>query len=509
MRRFLLASVLLLGTSPAAAAWQEARTKHFIIYSEQKTEDLRAYAERLERYDRAVRTVRGMDDPALSDGGKVTIFVLPNVAAVQRLHSFSGSNVLGFYLGRAEGSVAFVPSRIGARTRVEIDADHVFQHEYMHHLQLSDQKSPLASWMVEGIAEFFGTAGVDEDGTVRIGAPPQVRGYMVLEDVGFTTEQLLTGQTPKNAIERESVYGKGWLLTHYLAFDKARAGQLTRYTTALGRGEKPLAAANGAFGDLKKLEAELEKYARGKFNGLNVPPGPKPEVTVRPVSEGQAAIMAVRMRSERGVDKSSAPGVASSARAIGQRYPGDPLVQGIVAEAEFDAKNYPAALAAADRALAADPNNVQAMIYKGRTLAAMAKEKGASADWAEVRRWFIRANRADTENAEPLYLFYQTFADSGQAPTASAKEGLYYAQALAPQDMGLRLAAVRQLLQDNKVAEAEPMFAAIAFNPHLGPSQQTKLAEVMALIRARDGKAALAMIEAEEKKAKEEAAKRA
>lgn len=511
LRNALLASVLATSTASAAfAEWQVARTAHFTIYSEQPAAALKEYAERLERFDAAVRKVRGLEDPPLTDGSKVTIFVLPNAAAIQRLHSYTGTGVQGFYVGKASGSVAYVPSRVDYK--LDIAADHVFQHEYTHHLQLSDQKTPLAKWMVEGMAEFFGTASIDPDGTVRIGAPPQSRGFVVTKDLGFSVEQLVTGTIAKDAAERESEYGKGWALTHLLAFSKPRAGQLTRYTAALSRGEPSLAAAKDAFGDLKVLDAELDRYVRGKFTGLRVPPGPQPQVIIRPLTAGEAAIMPVKMRIDRGVRKNEAGGVASDARAIAARFPDDAAVQEVLAKTEVAAKNYPAAIAAADRALALKPASVPAMIARGRALLAQAKdakEAGKAADWAEARRWLIRANRADSENAEPLALYYQSFEDAGEKPSPMAIEGLLYAQTLAPQDLSVRVNAVKQLLADGKAAEAEPLFAPVAFNPHLPGPLLLKMGEVMTKIRARDARGALAQLDEEEKKQKEEADKKA
>ena len=161
------------------AAWREARTRHFVIYSEQSANDLAAYAERLERFDAAVRRVRRMGDPPLTDGAKVTIYVLPSLGALQRLHG-GGDSVLGFYKPRAAGSVAFVTNRL-EESRNGLSAAHVFQHEYLHHLMLSDIKTPLAAWMIEGFAEFFATAEVGKDGAVRLGYPPKARAYGVLK----------------------------------------------------------------------------------------------------------------------------------------------------------------------------------------------------------------------------------------------------------------------------------------------------------------------------------------
>lgn len=111
LRRLLFAAGLaLLSAGQAVAAWNEAKTKHFIIYSEQSPKALHAFAERLERFDAAVRLIRRMPDPELTDGGKVTIYVLPTLAALQKLHSDRSSNVYGFYIPRASGSSPLSPT---------------------------------------------------------------------------------------------------------------------------------------------------------------------------------------------------------------------------------------------------------------------------------------------------------------------------------------------------------------------------------------------------------------
>ena len=57
---------------PAPAAWYRASSEHFLIYSEDKPEDLREFAENLEQFDGAVRAVRGMDDLPLEQGNRLT-----------------------------------------------------------------------------------------------------------------------------------------------------------------------------------------------------------------------------------------------------------------------------------------------------------------------------------------------------------------------------------------------------------------------------------------------------
>lgn len=110
-------------------------------------------------------------------------------------------------------------------------------------------------------------------------------------------------------------------------------------------------------------------------------------------------------------------------------------------------------------------------------------------------RWFAKANRLDTENAEPLRRFYQTYAYAGVEPTRNSVEGLLYAVALVPQDDGLRVSAVRELLVEGRLADARAMFAPMAFQPHAPKKYRESNAQVMSAIDAADGKRALAVLE--------------
>lgn len=496
--RALIVAVALCWHAAANAEWHEAKSKHFIIYADLKPNEIRSYAERLERFDQAVRALRGMDDPALTDAQRLTVYALRNETAVAKLAKM-GSGVRGFYEPRASGSVAFVPRRAGSKAFWDLDTDEIFFHEYSHHLQLQFAAFALPAWVVEGFAEFFATAKIEKDGSVLVGSPPQYRAYSLFNEnslqldqiVGATYGELSDGQV-------DLLYGKGWLLTHYLSFEPSRQGQLTRYLEKIQQGQTALDAAKASFGDLKQLDRELNTYMRRKFQGYRVH-GTRlviGDIAVRPLSRGEAAIMDVRIRSKRGVNRETAPAVAADARKIAQAYPNEPFVQGTLAEAEYDAGDFKAAEAAADRALAADPKHVHALIYKGRIRMALAKAKPEKADWADVRSWFTKANGLDTENAEPLMLFYLTYNLAGAQPSKNAVEALLYAVALAPQDDGLRLLAVRQMLVDNRLAEAKRMFAPMAFQPHASLQFREFASRIMAAIGASDGKGALKILEA-------------
>ena len=70
---------------------------------------------------------------------------------------------------------------------------------------------------------------------------------------------------------------------------------------------------------------------------------------------------------------------------------------------------------------------------------------------------------------------------------------------LIPQDDDLRLMAVRELLREGSAVEAKALFAPIAYSPHF-PREKRRNLQIMDKIITGDGKAALLMLEEDEKK---------
>ena len=91
------------------------------------------------------------------------------------------------------------------------------------------------------------TAKFERDGSVGLGLPAHHRAYGLMEGNNLPFEVLLANQIGKVTLEqRKSIYGRGWLLTHYLTFDPARKGQLQTYVQAIAKGQEPLGATRSA-----------------------------------------------------------------------------------------------------------------------------------------------------------------------------------------------------------------------------------------------------------------------
>lgn len=493
---------LFLVQTPAFAAWREAKTKHFIIFSEQSPNKLRAFASELEQFDRGVRLLRASEDPALSDSGRLTIYVLRNREEIARMARTDSSGLAGFYISRASGSLAFVHSDEDNTRPGALAAKTVFFHEYAHHLMLQSMNLALPLWVTEGSAELFATARKEKDGSMTFGAPPQHRAYGLFQLNSLTTEELVGATNAKyTPAEREQIYARGWHLIHMLQFDKSRKGQLELYAANIQKGMSAINAARVAFGDLKILDRDLQRYR--KFAGVSISKGAfsDNDVAIRELSEAENAILPVAMRSHYGVDAVLARTVVDDARKVAARFPDDVTVLAALAEAEQDADNDPAAVAAADRALAKVPNYSKALIMKARALLAMGRAKRTNADWAGLRAVIGKANKIDPDNPEPLMLFYQSYQAQGIAATPNAVEGLLYAHQLVPRDRNLRMMAVRQMIASNRLVEAELLFGPMAYDPHMGAETRDAMLSIMAALKARNGKDAASLLDAAARKA--------
>jgi hypothetical protein len=504
MRRlFVLLLTFLAFPGVAHADWYEASTTHFVVYSDDKPETVRQFATNLERFDRALRFLCNLGDDPLGKANRVTIFIVGDVPLMARLAH--NSQAAGFYVPRAGDSVAFVPHDGGLDQVPQeykdlmLTPQQILLHEYTHHflLSLSPDKA-FPAWFVEGYAEFFASTVFEPEGSVIIGQPPLYRTLDMFGDNKLTVAKMLTSDPGTlTGEQRYLLYGRGWLLTHYLLIGGKRDGQMDAYFHALTAG-KPATEAAQAFGDLRKLDSELWSYKRTDFGRKRVPASVLPvgEVTVRKLRPAESATMMVRIRSNAGVHPGEAAGIYSDAKSAAAPYPNDPEAQRALVEAAFDAEDFAGAEAAADRLLAASPGNVDGLLYKARVhmaLAVRAKDK-TPATWHATRDLIAAANRADTENPLPLWLYYQSYGAAGQPVPQAAKQGLYYAYILAPQDKTLRLAAADSHLHDGEIAPARALLLTIALDPH--SSDLAKLAaKMVADIDAGHPEAAIAEIE--------------
>ncbi|MCL6740534.1 hypothetical protein LZ518_05235 [Sphingomonas sp. RB56-2] len=486
--------------SPAHAEWWEARTDHFIVYSESSSADAKKFAEKMEQLDMSLRSLQNVKfSPVTSESQRLTVFRFGDVDDISRLVP----GAAGFYIPNLSGSNAFTPAKSDSRStgallgstgdseKKKLDPEKVLFHEYTHHFMFQHFEAAYPRWYSEGFAETVATIVMKPDGSFHIGDPPNYRSDLLFQSMlNVSVERMLTSQNKPTGEDFYSWYSVGWLLNHYLTFGPNRQGQLKQYLRAIKSGVKPADAARQTFGDLGKLDKEINKYkGSGKLGGIDVRIAnfAPPVAQMRQLAPDEEATMKVRIRTKAGVNKKLAPNAARDARVVAERYPNSYAAQLALADAELDLAEFqpadlPRAEAAADRALAAKPDSVDAMILKGRAL--LERGKTDKAQLAAARTWFTKAYNRDPEHPAPLYYNYLTYYEAGGNIPESAIVGLEKAYDEALYDDQLKLVLTRQLLSEKKGPTARSILMPMAINPEFGDSYK-KYAEVSDLIAAQ------------------------
>jgi tetratricopeptide (TPR) repeat protein len=473
-------ALFLVGAPAMAAEWLEVDSDHFVVYSDQKENVVKGFAERLERFHGAMGHMFGGPASKPGPSNRVTVYVLSSAAKVRRALGTDDRYVNGFYIPRAGGSVALIP-RLRKASSFEMTGETVLYHEYAHHFMIANLTNrPYPRWFTEGFAEFFANVLFRDDGSVLVGAAASYRAGELIDARHVPIREFLSfdgGVGDSNSFYT-AFYGQSWVLFHYLLMDPERAGQWARYVSLLTEGRAALDAAEGAFGDLDQLEKDMGRYMRrGTLNARVVSStaltiGP---IEVRRLRPGEAEMMPTMIESNVGVSRAEALELLPEARKVAGRHPDDAAVLTALAEAEFDAGNDDAAIAAADAALDIDPQQVNAHIQKGYALAHKV-ESGAlpKEAWKDARIQFVKANGVEHDHPVPLVQFYLTYLKQGERPTKNAIDGLEWAMTLAPFDVSVRWLVAQEMVADERYEEAAQVLGPLAYSPH--PGQNTEAA---------------------------------
>lgn len=462
-----VAAAAIMTFSPAASAadWYRAETEHFIVYSEDSEDDTAEFAQDLERLDEvlSILTGVGLDEEPLPESTKVSVFRFGETSDMSVLLAGNrNTDVGGFFIGRANGSVAFVPRQQDRRrdrsARNAIDRDMFLDpkatlfHEYVHYYMFQHRDAPYPLWYSEGFAELFSNVEFNDDHFV-IGDVPPWRSAS-LATISIDLEKTFDPPRERDRETTGRTYAHGWLIASHLNLNPERRGQMSEYMAAIAEGAEPMEAAERAFGDLDVLRDELEEFRKGRARTLRVPyaVNANPEVDIRRLSDAEAARMELMIKSKRGVDEDGAQRLVRDARSLVSQYPDSAPVLLAATEAEFDARNYDEAEQLAQRVLELDPESTDAANYYADVALRRSFEDPSQLDVARSR--FAAANRMETDHAYPLYGYYLTHLFDDEPVPDQAKMALEASFRYAPFDDTVRRALVHMLLEEDRPAEA-------------------------------------------------------
>jgi len=493
LREFLWAVVALLAAAPARAEWREVRTDHFLLTINDTEEGAREFATRLERFDSAMRRLYSVPDSTDRHLNPLRIYALEG-PLFYRVCGCPGA--AGVYRPQVAGSYIYSLHMPGIDRKTKTgwwSSQTVLLHEYSHHFAYSSFPMAYPYWFSEGFAEFNAQASFETDGSIIIGYPANYRAEGLKSGNHLSPKQLFEPERYSTE-DFDLLYGRGWLLTHYLMLHPGRRPQLVAYLTALNSGKRSLEAAEAAFGDLKQLNLILDAYQRGKLAPpLRIAPAPEaPKMTMRSLPPGEAAMLPYHLLATTGINKEYRYQIALEATKTARRYPDDPIAQERLAEIELAADRMDDAQRAIDAALAGKPDLMEGLLYKGLIVLRAASE-GKTPDakgWLAARPWFVKANRADPSAAMPLYLYYESFVGAKAAPPAAAVNALKRAEVLAPEATEVRMALARQMLLDGDAQSARVLLQPVAFTPHSKDNAARRILDLIDAGKIAEAKAA-------------------
>jgi tetratricopeptide (TPR) repeat protein len=284
--RFLLLSSALLSITPAfahdsATTWVEVRSPHFTVMTDSNARQAAHLADQFERMRAVLHTLfpsAKVDAPA-----PIVVIAAKNQASFRALEPAE-------YLAKGKldlfGYFQPGPEKNYILLRLDGQQEHPFAtvyHEYTH-FAFSNAAEWMPLWLNEGIAEFFQNTDI-HDKDVDLGQPSP-------DNVLYLRQNRLIPLPVLFAVDRSSpyyheenkgsiFYAESWALVHYLEITGRQNHQdpIGNYAKLLVQKQDPVSAATAAFGDLGKLQRELEMYIReNSFRYFRMASPPVPDV---------------------------------------------------------------------------------------------------------------------------------------------------------------------------------------------------------------------------------------
>lgn len=496
VRTALLAFValVLLAPTPARAQWLRAETDHFVIYGAGSERALRAYAEKVERFDFFLRTYYPIRvdheipklEIYLADGRRDMLLAEPGISA----------SVGGFYSPNS--------GRIHAVVNTESEmGDHVIFHEYGHHFMFQMAATAYPSWFVEGFAEYYATADIRPD-RIQFGRHSEGRMLMFVQQpvnswapMADVLKWRISGSGRYRAGD---YYAQAWGLTHYFMSTPERTRMLGQYLAAVSRGEDSVAAMQAASGRTPdQLQNDMRLYLAGSIQ-YHTPqiqiPTPAVEVTrlsptqstlawldlrldrepvkVEPIEPEADETEQARLRRERAMRENaeSRAELIRDALAAGERHRDQRLGLLVKARGHRLEGRPQAGFELLEPLLTADENDPVTLRLAAELLLDQVEAETdpaqATGHRREARTYLTRALDADPLDFRTYRALNESRNGDRGYPTDNDISTLEVGVTLAPQSFDMRMRLGRAYMARGLYAEAVATVQPVANNPHGG-----------------------------------------
>jgi tetratricopeptide (TPR) repeat protein len=262
----VLVAYLPLARGASNKQWTLVRSPHFEVYSQAGERDGRSallWLEQLRAF--FVRTSAAQAGPDLESHGPVRVigFQSAKEYAAFRLQAAADAYFVG-----GEAIDYIVMPRLGP------EEFGVAAHEYAH-LVLHSLRLRLGPWLAEGVAEFFSTVRISENGGL-IGGDLPMRTRTLRQRPWIPLAQLLA--LPANSPIRadrntaDVFYAESWALTQMLIFSPAYATRFSQLWSGMQTGASDAEMLARVYGKpLSAITADLRDWIQSPKSGVPLP----------------------------------------------------------------------------------------------------------------------------------------------------------------------------------------------------------------------------------------------
>ncbi|ATY31984.1 tetratricopeptide repeat protein [Sphingomonas psychrotolerans] len=351
----------------------------------------------------------------------------------------------------------------------DMEPQQILFHELTHHFMHQYFPAAYPVWYSEGFAEYMGSIEIDASDTVVVGNRLESRYPALWYNQWIHMRQLLAAKSYSDVKSNLGLlYSEGWLLVHYLSNAGVRRGQLQKYLASVNKGVAFEKAAQGAFGDLDKLNEELRTYSvKFKLNALALPfkKLDSGSITTRKVRPAEEAMLSFDMRLYAGVPAREAAAFADKVVDAARDHPSDAYALRLAFEAQRLAGRDEQAAEFAARWLQAAPDDGLAIAAKADMLTDRLAASGNKepAAWTAARTLYGEAAKKTPDDPRILQGFYNSFVKAGRLPPEPAQNALYRAFELMPQHDDLRMQLAADFEARGMIDEAIAIIRPAAF----------------------------------------------
>lgn len=440
----------------ANAAWYRAESQNFLVYMEARERTVVNFVETLERFNYAMTQIARVEQE--EEPVKLRVFVVDSPEIVQSFWRGASIALGGFYRPVTRGPFTVMTEPRRLRGPYAAMTYSLLFHEYAHHFMTQHYPANYPGWYVEGYAEFYGQLQLERDDEIKIGGVNVSNGLLLHNEEWIPLEEMLSNRADLSSM----LYAQAWLFFHYAFFDRETLDLLTGYLTLMQEGEPAEHAYRETFGATGiDYDEVLQQYRDDGIPSGIMTLENVPEFWVRTerITDAEAEIALL-------YPTESVEGLALAEQAAAD-HPDIALAHVELARLRLDDGDIAGALAAADRALEIDPDDLEANLYKGIVLTEMALDSADddSPHWAEARDYIARANRIFPNNAFALYSYYQAYPDDDARPEI-ADRALERALELVPQSTEIRAAMIEELINQRRYADARRAIVPLMQTPH-------------------------------------------